>query len=250
MDNLDKLITDIEKKYQNLNPKIKRVNHPDNQVNNSANNNNIDSFLSDLQGEKLSQKNQQKSPDLLTEIESKFQSAKQSSGKKESNSQDLLTEIEAKFQTSKNQSTSKKSNSEDLIIEIESKFQQQKVTVNQKKATSSNILTDIESQFQQKKSSSKPPSKSNLAEQGLDSIAENFAKKQAEIKQHNKTDNLEEIRRQELEKQRQEKQLIRKAEQWLKNLDPYSDEGFWFEQFALSYPSKLDAAIDYLRALQ
>jgi len=47
MDNLDKLITDIETKYQNLNYKIKRVNNSDNQVNNSANNNNIDSFLSD-----------------------------------------------------------------------------------------------------------------------------------------------------------------------------------------------------------
>ena len=161
-----------------------------------------------------------------------------------------MTEIETKFQTPKNQSNSKITNSKDLITEIESKFQQQKSNVNQKKATSSNVLTDIESQFQQKKSSSKPPSKSNLAEESLDSIAENFSKKQAEIKQHNKTDNLEEIRRQELEKQRQEKQLIRKAEQWLKNLDSYSDEGFWFEQFALSYPSKLDAAIDYLRALQ
>lgn len=246
MDNLDNLITDIEKKYQNLTPKTKRVNHSDNQVNNSANNNEIDSILSDLQGKKQSKQ----SPDLLTEIESKFKAEKESSIDKKSKSQDLLTEIETKFQTPKNQSTSKKSNSEDLITEIESKFQQQKSNVTQKKVTSSNVLTDIESQFQQKKSSSKPPSKSNLAEQSLDNIAENFAKKQAEIKQHNKTDNLEEIRRQELEKQRQEKQLIRKAEQWLKNLDSYSDEGFWFEQFALSYPSKLDAAIDYLRALQ
>lgn len=239
MDNLDNLIIDIEKKYQNFNPDIKRVNHSDNQVNNSANNNDIDSILSDLQGKKTSQK----SPDLLTEIESKFKAEKEVLKEKESKSQDLLTEIEAKFQTPKNQSTAKKSNSADLITEIESKFQQQK-------STSSNVLNDIESQFQQRKSSSKARSKSNLAEQSLDNIAENFAKKQAEIKQHNKTDNLEEIRRQELEKQRQEKQLIRKAEQWLKNLDSYSDEGFWFEQFALSYPSKLDAAIDYLRALQ
>ncbi len=65
-----------------------------------------------------------------------------------------------------------------------------------------------------------------------------------------KTENLEEIRRQELEKQRERKQLTLQAELWLKNLDPYSDEGFWFEQFAHSYPSKLEAAIEYLKALQ
>ncbi|MBE9199867.1 MULTISPECIES: hypothetical protein [unclassified Nodularia (in: cyanobacteria)] len=38
------------------------------------------------------------------------------------------------------------------------------------------------------------------------------------------------------------------AEAWLKTLDPFSQEGFWFEQFAESYPSKLEAAIEYLQS--
>lgn len=221
MDNLDNLIIDIVKKYQNLNPQTKSINHSDNQVNNSANNHDIDSFLSNLQGKKESQQ-----------------------------SSDLLTEIQVKFQNKKTRSNSKESSSQDLLTEIESKFEQQQSKKNQKKVNSSNLLTDIEKEFQQKKSSSNINQKSTIAEQNLDNIAQTYAKKQAEIKQQNKTENLEEIRRKELEKQRQEKQLIRQAEQWLKNLDPYSDEGFWFEQFALSYASKLEAAIDYLRALQ
>ncbi len=33
---------------------------------------------------------------------------------------------------------------------------------------------------------------------------------------------------------------------WLERLDPYSDDGFWFEQFAAGYASRLEAAIAFL----
>ena len=60
----------------------------------------------------------------------------------------------------------------------------------------------------------------------------------------------EESRRQEQIKQQQKQALKQEAEQWLKKLKPRSEEGLWFEEFAYSYPSKLDAAIDYLQALK
>ncbi|MGI0481148.1 salt stress protein, Slr1339 family [Geminocystis sp. CENA526] len=226
MDNIDNFITQIEQKYHRSNPVNQSVNHGDNKVNN----NDIDSFLSNLQSEKSTNKTPSNKDDLLAEIETKFKDTK------------------VRSQSSTARSNSKQSKSEDLLTEIESKFIQQKPQ--NKKETSPDLLADIENQFKQNKTSSKPAQKSNLAEQKLDEIAESFSKKQSEIKLHSKTENLEEIRQKELEKQRQEKQLIRKAELWLKNLDPYSDEGFWFEQFALSYNTKLEAAIDYLRALQ
>ncbi|WP_017303341.1 salt stress protein, Slr1339 family [Spirulina subsalsa] len=56
-------------------------------------------------------------------------------------------------------------------------------------------------------------------------------------------------REQEWRRQQQEKVLKRQAEMWLKQLDPHSDEGLWFEEFAYHYPSKLAAAMDYLNAL-
>ncbi|KYC40431.1 hypothetical protein WA1_26860 [Scytonema hofmannii PCC 7110] len=40
--------------------------------------------------------------------------------------------------------------------------------------------------------------------------------------------------------------LKKQAQDWLDKLDPYSPEGLWFERFAETYPSKLEAAIDYL----
>jgi hypothetical protein len=44
--------------------------------------------------------------------------------------------------------------------------------------------------------------------------------------------------------------LTRTAQDWLKTLDPLSTEGLWFHQFAEQYPSQLEAAIDYLAALE
>jgi hypothetical protein len=63
-------------------------------------------------------------------------------------------------------------------------------------------------------------------------------------------ENLQEICLSEQQKQQQIKQLTEQAKTWLKELDPYSDEGFWFAQFAESYETRLDAAIDYLSALE
>jgi DNA repair exonuclease SbcCD ATPase subunit len=41
-------------------------------------------------------------------------------------------------------------------------------------------------------------------------------------------------------------ELRKKAKEWLDKLEPLSQEGIWFEKFAESYQSNLDAAIDYL----
>ncbi|MGC1393851.1 MAG: hypothetical protein WA828_06180, partial [Coleofasciculaceae cyanobacterium] len=61
--------------------------------------------------------------------------------------------------------------------------------------------------------------------------------------------NEDKIKLQQREKQRKEA-LTKEATEWLKNLNFSSEEGLWFEEFAYSYPSKLEAAIDYLQALR
>lgn len=60
----------------------------------------------------------------------------------------------------------------------------------------------------------------------------------------------EEQLRQERIKQQQRQALTKEAQEWLKKLNPHSEEGLWFEEFAYDYPSKLEAAIDYLQALK
>ncbi|MGG6268093.1 salt stress protein, Slr1339 family [Leptolyngbya sp. AN03gr2] len=51
-------------------------------------------------------------------------------------------------------------------------------------------------------------------------------------------------------KQQRRQALTVKAQEWLKNLDPNSSEGRWFEEFACNYENRIVAAIDYLEALQ
>jgi len=83
----------------------------------------------------------------------------------------------------------------------------------------------------------------------------------AEVKGQYETQDaaVQEVQRQQLaaEQQRQAQlqqarraAVSRTAETWLKNLDPLSTEGLWFNQFAEKYTSKLEAAIDYLSALE
>ena len=60
----------------------------------------------------------------------------------------------------------------------------------------------------------------------------------------------EEQLREEQRRQRKREALAQEATEWLKKLSPRSEEGLWFEEFSYSYPSKLDAAIDYLQALK
>lgn len=60
----------------------------------------------------------------------------------------------------------------------------------------------------------------------------------------------EEQLRAEQRLQRRREALTQEATEWLKNLNPRSEEGMWFEEFSYSYSSKLEAAIDYLEALR
>ncbi|MGE5659350.1 MAG: salt stress protein, Slr1339 family [Actinomycetota bacterium] len=84
-----------------------------------------------------------------------------------------------------------------------------------------------------------------------------LAEVKAEYEERDRAEALK-IAQQQQAKQLQQQQLIAKQRQqqeqqalhWLHQLDPHSDEGFWFEEFAAHYSSKLEAAIDYLQALQ
>lgn len=50
------------------------------------------------------------------------------------------------------------------------------------------------------------------------------------------------------EQLKQVETLKLRAKAWLKQLDPLSTEGLWFERFAEGYATKLEAAINYLQA--
>ncbi|MEA5514624.1 salt stress protein, Slr1339 family [Nodularia sp. UHCC 0506] len=123
-----------------------------------------------------------------------------------------------------------------LLDQIKAEYDQAKPAASQPQKNATKSVTP------------KPPKSlslvdSLLAEVGADFAAQDKAeelKKQQELEQ-------EKIRQAQIKAQQIEALKVT-AEAWLKKLDPFSSEGLWFEKFAESYPSKLEAAMEYLKA--
>ena len=149
---------------------------------------------------------------------------------------DFLAKIEA-------EQAKKAKPQQDLLDTFQAKFVNKKEVNNQINDFVAKATTEIESKQQDKLKQRQNP------ELFLQEIEQKIKEKKARISQPLPSENIEAIKNQELNEQRKKKAMMRQAEEWLKRLDPYSDEGIWFEEFAYSYESKLAAAIDYLAAL-
>ena len=140
---------------------------------------------------------------------------------------------------------------EQLLADIRSEFEEQEkaegLTRQQQSKSSPQLPVLPSSQTQVSRTTS---FLSRSEEQLITDLKSEFEEqeKAAELKRQQQLQ--EEQRRQEQIKQQQKQALKQEAEQWLKKLKPRSEEGLWFEEFAYSYPSKLEAAIDYLQALK
>ncbi len=89
-------------------------------------------------------------------------------------------------------------------------------------------------------------SKADVIDNILAEVKQDFEQKQL-LEEQQKQQELEEERiKQEQIKAKKLELLKTQAQEWLKQLEPLSPEGLWFETFAQSYPSKLEAAIEYL----
>jgi len=92
------------------------------------------------------------------------------------------------------------------------------------------------------------PKLSSFMDNLLAEVQADFAKEDAAIELKRQQELEQEGIRQEQLKAKQLKALKVQAKQWLAKLDSLSSEGLWFERFAESYASKLEAAIEYLRS--
>ena len=91
-------------------------------------------------------------------------------------------------------------------------------------------------------------SKGDVIDNILAEVKQDVEEKQL-LEEQQKQQKLEEERiRQEKIKAKQLEALKVQAQEWLNKLEPLSTEGMWFETFAQSYPSKLEAAIEYLNS--
>ncbi|MBN3944618.1 MAG: hypothetical protein V7L21_17050 [Nostoc sp.] len=92
------------------------------------------------------------------------------------------------------------------------------------------------------------PKSASLMDNLLAEVKADFAEEDAAIELKRQQELEQERIRQEQLKAKQLEALQVQAKEWLSKVDPLSSEGLWFERFAESYPSKLEAAIEYLRS--
>jgi hypothetical protein len=122
------------------------------------------------------------------------------------------------------------------------------------------LLAELQTEYKQAKPTQQQPQQNiakpsipaspkslSLIDSLLDEVKADFsARDQVEELRKQQELQQERIRQAQLQAQQLEA-LQKRGQEWLDKLDPFSSEGLWFERFAEGYPSKLAAAIEYLR---
>lgn len=103
-----------------------------------------------------------------------------------------------------------------------------------------NLLAEVHSDF------AKPATSKSLKDDPpvIDNI---LSQVKASYKQQDQERSQLKQQQLQAEQLKQIETLKLRAKTWLKQLDPLSTEGLWFERFAEGYPTKLAAAINYLQ---
>jgi|SRR5919199_2205020 hypothetical protein len=117
---------------------------------------------------------------------------------------------------------------------VSSTYQSQPVQSNFINSAEESLLAQVRTEFEEKERAEELKRQQQLREEQL--------RKEQQLR--------EEQLREQQRQQRKRDALTQEATEWLKNLNPRAEEGRWFEEFSYSYPSKLEAAIDYLEALR
>lgn len=91
------------------------------------------------------------------------------------------------------------------------------------------------------------PKSASFMDKVLAEVKADFAEEDAAIELQKQQELKQEIIQKEQLKAKQLEALKVQAKKWLAKVDPLSSEGLWFESFAESYSSKLEAAIEYLQ---
>jgi hypothetical protein len=147
---------------------------------------------------------------------------------------DLLAQIRNEYENPKSQPKEQSLLAEELKLAESSTYQAQPLNQIQNSPIEDSLLAEIKAEFEEQQRIEASNKQKQLREETL--------RKEQQLQ-------AEKIRIQQQERIKRDA-LTKEAEAWLKALNFRSEEGLWFEEFAYAYPSKLEAAIDYLQALQ
>jgi hypothetical protein len=122
-----------------------------------------------------------------------------------------------------------------LLAELQTEYKQVQPQQQPKSATAKSFI-------------SSSPKSASFMDNLLAEVKADFADQDATIELKKQQELEQERIRQEQLKAKKLEALKVEAKKWLAKVDPLSSEGLWFERFAESYSSKLEAAIEYLKS--
>ncbi|MDZ8094312.1 MAG: hypothetical protein RMZ42_20635 [Nostoc sp. DedQUE05] len=122
-----------------------------------------------------------------------------------------------------------------LLAQLETEYKEVQPQLQSKSATAKSFIPPL-------------PKSASFMDKLLAEVQADFAQEDAAIELKRQQELEQEKVRQEQLKAKQLEALKVQAKEWLAKVDPLSSEGLWFERFAESYPSKLEAAIEYLKS--
>lgn len=147
---------------------------------------------------------------------------------------DLLEQIRNEYENQQTQPKEQSLLAEELKLAESSTYQSQPLNQTGSSPVEDSEFAEIKAEFAEQQRIEESKKQQQLREETL--------QKEQQLQ-------AEKIRIQQQEKI-EKAAITKEAEVWLKALNFRSEEGLWFEEFAYSYPSKLEAAIDYLQALR
>ncbi|MDJ1176924.1 salt stress protein, Slr1339 family [Roseofilum capinflatum] len=182
----------------------------------------------------------------LDQIRQRYKPEKNAPSAESEASEADLDQIRQRYKPEKNAPSAESEASEADLDQIRQRYEAQKKQVS---APSSGVEPDLEQvrlkAMQMRSQREAAKASAAQTDDVLDNMRDRYIQNRAiERQKREAAEREEKLRRQ------QRKALTPRAREWLARLDPYSDEGFWFESFAQGYGDRLEAALDYLQALE
>lgn len=206
----------------------------------------MDDLLADLKSQLQPGGNSQRAKSDLEEIRERYEQPKSLPTVESENSDLDLDSIRKRYQKQKDNSGAKSQNSDLDLESIRQRYESQKKLSSASSSDTKPDLEQVRLRAMQMRSQ-REAAKASAAQTDdiLDNMRDSFIQNRAiERQKREAAEREEKLRRQQREA------LKPRAKEWLARLDPYSDEGFWFESFAQGYGDRLEAALDYLQALE
>jgi hypothetical protein len=217
-------------------------------------------LLAELQAEFAQKQTPAESDDLDLEGFAQQQRRPAPPDQGDANVANLLAEVQAEFQQrdpvsipppERRSPAAPNDDVQALLADLQTEFSQKpappiELPTRKTSAATDGVITQMKREFEANR---RPPPPDPKLDHLLDDLKGEFKEIDTAAQIKEQEARLREHRQREWERQQRRKAIAQKAAAWLKDLDPYSDEGLWFEEFAYNYPSKQEAAIDYLEAL-